>query len=130
MKVEHTDRGFEIIRFEDRSGHPCSLQQCSSIGDYDDAFERPGTSAIWIGSSDPRPIVMARHAARLGRPELLEGVEVFQGQPTGWVEWKLPEEVSMRTRANLNREQVKEVIAHLQAWLDTGSLKLKKGKKR
>lgn len=124
MNIERTERGFEIIRFNDRAGHPCSLQQCSSIGDYEDAMSRPGTSAVWIGSEDATPRVMARDAVRLGRPELVEGVEVFNGHPTGWVDWVLPPEVSMRTRANLTREQVKEVIVHLQAWLDTGSFEV------
>ena len=31
-----------------------------------------------------------------------------------------------RPRANLDRRQVKALIAHLQAWLDTGSFKLRR----
>lgn len=129
MNIDYTDRGFEVIHFEDRAGHPCSLQQCSSIGDYGDAMERPGTSAVWIGSDDAMPRVMARDATKLGRPELIEGIEVYNGNPVGWVDWDIPPEVSMRTRANLTREQVRELIAHLQAWLDTGSFVLGQDRK-
>lgn len=42
--IELTNRGFEMIRFNDRYGTPCSLQQ-SSIADY----EPPGSSAVWLG---------------------------------------------------------------------------------
>jgi hypothetical protein len=44
MKVEKTNRGFQIIKFQDRYGEECSLQQ-SSLADY----EPPGTSALWFG---------------------------------------------------------------------------------
>lgn len=39
-----TERGFQVIFFDDRSGTHCSLQQ-SSLAEY----EPPGTSAIWLG---------------------------------------------------------------------------------
>lgn len=44
MKVIESERGFEIIRFTDRYGKLCSLQQ-SSLAD----FEPPGSSAVWFG---------------------------------------------------------------------------------
>jgi len=47
MRVEKTERGFEIIRFEDHNGYPCHLQQ-SSLANY----EPPGSSAIWLGRQD------------------------------------------------------------------------------
>ena len=43
-KVERTHRGFQIVRFEDRDGETCSLQQ-SSLANY----EPPGSSAVWLG---------------------------------------------------------------------------------
>ena len=49
MKVEYTNRGFEIINFVDRYNKDCSLQQ-SSLADY----EQPGTSAIWFGVGSER----------------------------------------------------------------------------
>jgi len=42
--VEFTERGFEIIRFNDSYDQGCSLQQ-SSLAEY----EQPGTSAVWLG---------------------------------------------------------------------------------
>ena len=49
MKIEKTERGFELIKFKDIYGSECSLQQ-SSIA----LCERPGTSAIWFGTEDNR----------------------------------------------------------------------------
>ena len=49
MKIEKTERGFELIKFKDIYGSECSLQQ-SSIALY----ERPGTGAIWFGTEDNR----------------------------------------------------------------------------
>jgi len=43
-KVEETKRSFQIIKFTDRYGTPCSLQQ-SSIADYNPS----GSTAIWLG---------------------------------------------------------------------------------
>ncbi len=42
--VGETERGFEIIRFDDRYHKPCELQQ-SSLADC----EPPGSSAVWLG---------------------------------------------------------------------------------
>jgi len=49
MKIEKTERGFELIRFKDFYGAECSLQQ-SSLALYD----KPGVSAIWFGKGDKR----------------------------------------------------------------------------
>lgn len=49
MKIERTERGFEIINFKDHYGVSCSIQQ-SSLAEY----EPPGTSAIWFGVSENR----------------------------------------------------------------------------
>jgi hypothetical protein len=49
MKIEKTNRGFEIINFTDHYKVPCSLQQ-SSLAEY----EPPGTSAIWFGVDERR----------------------------------------------------------------------------
>jgi len=50
-----TSRGFELIRFKDRDGRWCSLQQ-SSIAD----FEPPGSSAIWLGFEEENRMHMSR----------------------------------------------------------------------
>jgi hypothetical protein len=50
MRIERTERGFEVINFVDRYGADCSLQQSSAMID----FETPGASAIWFGTSADR----------------------------------------------------------------------------
>ena len=49
MRVERTERGFELVAFIDRYGKQCSLQQ-SSLAEY----ESPGSSAVWLGIDDHR----------------------------------------------------------------------------
>ena len=48
---EIMERGFELLRFSDRYGVQCSLQQ-SSLAE----FEPPGTSAVWLGINDKEAI--------------------------------------------------------------------------
>lgn len=43
-RVKHTERGFELIEFKDHYELPCSLQASSMA-----VFQKPGTSAIWLG---------------------------------------------------------------------------------
>ena len=74
--VEHTERGFEIINFQDYCQMWCSLQQ-SNLAIY----EQPGSSAVWLGDNDKR--------------------------------------------MELDVSQVTALVAHLRAWLDTGSFVLK-----
>jgi hypothetical protein len=47
MKVESTERGFEIVKFADYNGQPCSLQQSSAI-DLEGG-DAAGASFIWLG---------------------------------------------------------------------------------
>jgi len=48
MNVEFTSRGFEKIL--DKEGKML-VQQSSAVGDYDDAFDRPGSSYLWVGEN-------------------------------------------------------------------------------
>lgn len=105
--VDTTARGFEIIRFADGYEHPCSLQ-ASSLAVY----EKPGTSAIWIGTEDAKPLVMWKDAAAVG---------VKTDAMSGWVPFPIPLEVQLSTRAHMTREQVIALIGHLQRWLKNGS---------
>jgi hypothetical protein len=111
-RVRKTQRGFETVQFKDHYGHSCSVQQ-SSLAIY----RSPGTSALWIGPNDAEPKVMARLAGSVG---------VQTQVAEGWVPYPIPEEVSLYTRMHLNRRQVAALIGHLQSWLDTGSLKIRK----
>lgn len=46
------DRGFPALRFKDSDGRHCIVSTSSCIGNYDDAFERPGTSFLWFQAMD------------------------------------------------------------------------------
>lgn len=108
--VGSTSRGFEIIEFADCYGEKCSLQ-ASSLAEY----EKPGTSAVWLGVQNARPIVMAIDAAKVG---------VETTETCGWVPFPVPEEVHMHTRMHLNREQVAALIRHLQSWLENDTFEV------
>ena len=110
-EVDKTARGFPYVRFHDRNGALCSLQNSSAVGDYDDSFERPGSSFVWLGPDDANPIIMARDAKRLG---------IETKEDCGWTEYDIPKEVSLTTRMHLNREQVQGLIERLQCWLGKG----------
>jgi hypothetical protein len=82
VTVIQTDRGFQVLThptYPPKKDDPGArvIQQSSVIGDYPDAFDRPGSSALWIGDHH-----------------------------------------------HLNREEVGQLVRHLQAWLDTGSLEV------
>lgn len=49
MNIKETDRGFQVGAFRDANDQECSIQQSSAIGDYHDAYDRPGTSFLWLG---------------------------------------------------------------------------------
>ncbi len=78
MIVTKTDRGFERIDFGDWNDKPCSLQQSSAILDhYPDAFDRPGSSAVWLGRDDGRAHLSREQVAELVR-HLTAWLEVLQ----------------------------------------------------
>lgn len=100
---ERTERGFAIVKFRDAYGVECSIQQSSAIDfDTEDGLERPGTSYLWLGCDDAAPQYF-----------------VPNGNPP-WRPVEMPEEYVANTRMHLNRDQVKMLIASLNAWLDTG----------
>ena len=53
--VEHDGSGFQVISFEDTHCSACSLKQSSSIGDYDNSWDKPGSSAVWLGCDNNHP---------------------------------------------------------------------------
>ena len=53
MNVEYSDRGFERVSIEDKFGNALNAYESSIIGDYEDSFERPGDSGIWINVVAP-----------------------------------------------------------------------------
>ena len=90
-------RGFAIINFTDIYGAACSIQK-SSLATED---------AIWFGCDDADLKIMASQTPQGG---------------TGWVPYHIPEDVSVSTRMHLTRDQVRELLPILQAFVDTGEL--------
>ena len=97
MNKKTTKQGFDYIEFEDRYEQKCSLQE-SSLAD-----ER----AIWLGIDDPNPLILAS--------KIMEG-------GTGWVKYIIPEDVLIHTRMHLTQEMVKNLLPHLQKFVETGEL--------
>jgi hypothetical protein len=110
-KVERTSRGFEVVNFKDHYGTKCSLQ-ASSLAIY----EKPGTSAVWLGCDEANPKVLHGDAAALG---------VKTDATCGWVGYLLSDKVNLTTRMHLNREQVEALIPMLQSWLKRDTFKVK-----
>jgi uncharacterized protein (DUF342 family) len=104
MKVTKTQRGFEKILFSDQYNCQCSLQQSSSAE----------KARIWLGVENADPKVLASKARSFG---------IETNETTGWVPYPIPNEVLLTTRMHLDRKQVKELMKHLQNWLDTESFK-------
>jgi hypothetical protein len=54
MNLTKTERGFERIDHDtyiDGMGDKRLVAASSAIGDYPDAFDRPGSSFLWIGEN-------------------------------------------------------------------------------
>ncbi len=97
MKKEKTNRGFSLVEFTDHYDNPCSLQM-SSLAE---------TEAIWLGVEDANPQIMASKVQEGG---------------TGWVKYPLHADVLLNTRMHLTREQVAELLPHLQRFVNTGGI--------
>ena len=109
--VETTERGFEIIKFDDRYGVECSLQQSSMSGDDD---EPPGHTAIWLGPNDADPKIMKSQAEA-------HGVSLPPGEVSGFMPYPIPDAVLLTTRMHLDRQLVVQLVYRLRTWLETGS---------
>lgn len=101
MKIEKTGRGFPIIKFDDFYNHRCSLQLSSIVE----------PECIWLGVNNADPRILASQAASHG---------MHTEESVGWVPYPVPDAVSMSTRMHLTREQVAELIPHLQRFVDSG----------
>lgn len=112
-KTEKTARGFMLGQFKDHNGISCSIQQSSAVGDTEDAWDRPGSSMLWLGVNDVKPEIMASQAREFG---------IYTEQRTGWIPYPIPEGVLFHDRMHLSRDQVQKLINTLQHWVDTGNL--------
>jgi len=98
MKVEKTERGFQIIEFKDRYDEECSLQESSLASE----------SCVWLGVDNNKLKMMAKNGQEDG---------------TEWIEIPLHENVSILPgRMHLNQEQVRDLLPHLIRFAETGSL--------
>ena len=94
--LKQTNRGFNYLIFQDSNGQDYSLQESSSA-------TQP---KVWLGIEDPHPKVLMKH---------------------GWRDINLDEiakqQVHLSTRMHLTQEQARELIQHLQKFVDTGRLR-------
>ena len=93
--------GFPGLRFNDRYGHACSVQQSSLATD----------DAIWFGIDDAKPEILASQAAAHG---------VQTTETAGWVPYPIPDAVSLHTRMHLTRNQMRDLLPILQRFVDDG----------
>lgn len=103
MKIEYTYRGFGIYKFQDINGNKCHLQK-SSLATED---------CIWLGLDSADPKIMARDSEKIGIPV---------SQDTGWVDFKIPEEVLLSTTMHISQKQANDIIEILQRFVDTGEI--------
>lgn len=76
MKIVRAEGGFICVQHETYSETPelCRLiQESSAVGDYDDSFDNPGSSYLWVGECH-----------HLDRDEVSELIEMM----TVWLETK------------------------------------------
>jgi len=57
MELSKTERGFPIVRCEPYppgcKESDCLIKASSAIGDYEDSFDKPGSSYLWVGQPMP-----------------------------------------------------------------------------
>ncbi|AQH05550.1 hypothetical protein A9R05_41725 (plasmid) [Burkholderia sp. KK1] len=99
------------MNFRDSYGVGAHVACSSAIGNYDDSLDRPGSSFLWIGVDQIKPLIMAKNA-------LADGV--VTKETTGWVPYPVPDAVLMNGDIHLNREQVRGLIDRLEHWLEHG----------
>ena len=94
MRNKSTGRGFKISEFEDSHGNKCTLQKSSSAI----------IDKIWLGISDPK-------------------LTIFEDENMGkYLNVKMPKNFQVNSRMHLTQDQVKELLPHLQKFVETGEL--------
>jgi len=114
-KLRKTQRGFDLVEFKDGYGAECTVQESSAATMEGDDN---GQGYLWIGIDDAKPMILKTVAERLG-------MKLPTGEVSGWMPYPVPEDVMMTTRMHLNEPQVRELVARLNLWLETGSLAAK-----
>jgi hypothetical protein len=94
MKIETTERGFEIANFKDSRQNECSIQKSSAAED----------DYIWLGIDNPR-------------------LTIFEDERMGkYINTNLPKNWAVSSRMHLSREQVNELLPVLITFSETGNL--------
>ncbi len=99
MKINNTNRGFQVGSFKDQRGNECSIQVSSNAM----------TECIWLGSN------------KIGLQEFKAG--------QGWVDHAECDEHTMahhyvaNNRMELSRKQVEKLLPLLENFVKTGNLK-------
>ena len=83
-----TKRGFGKLLFLDHYNKKCSLQMSSATT----------AECVWLGIEDAEPRILTTDAIRLGVIKEEDAPHNFLGEPCGWIEYPVPQEVSFTTR--------------------------------
>ena len=97
MDKKLTERGFEIIEFEDFYGEKCDIQKSLLATN----------NCIWLGLKQADPIIRAKNVQEDG---------------VGWVKYPIHRDVMINTRMHLSKEQVKELLPILEKFVKTGDI--------
>ena len=113
MELKHskTARGFDLIEFKDDNGNNCSLQKSSSVDDK-----------IWLGIADP----FVKEFWHDVIPENKNLDCKWEDRDINDLKQSPNNEISIHSRMHLTREQVKELLPYLQAFVNTGEIVLEK----
>lgn len=103
MKKENTERGFNILKGVDRYNCGYSLQESSIATE----------PCVWLGIDDANPIILAADAKKLG---------IETNKNIGWMDYHIPKEVLLTTRMHLTIDMAKDLIKHLEYFVETGEL--------
>ncbi len=94
MNIKENQRGFLNGQFKDNYNNECSIQKSSS------AME----DCIWLGINKPKLVVFADDS--MGK----------------YIETTVPKNWMINSRMHLSREQVAELLPHLQRFVESGEL--------
>ena len=103
FKETTTPRGFLKVLFKDYYDKKCSLQMSSASSE----------ECVWLGIEDSAPRILTRDAIKLGIITEEDAPKNDLGEPCGWIEYKVPEEVAFTTRMHLTREQCRDLALKL-----------------
>ena len=107
MDLNKTNRGFDIIEFEDRSGEKCSLQKSSNATE----------DCIWLGMTNPdikEFYPLPRETDESWFDITIEDLQQIKKRPQN--------EIHAFSRMHLTRKQVKELLPYLRNFVKTGNL--------